>query len=175
MLVVVLLTLSSACWAEGRSRRAASRASVAQPGPVLRVTATIRPQMALEVDADHIRFDVTGPPGEHDAHSPVHITVASNCGQWTVRARATDLGGSAGAALKQRARIPASRLLARSARSDGLGAPEYVPLDTDVVLADGSQQGPSMVTTVFFRLLTQWSDVPGEYEGQVNFTYIADF
>ncbi len=174
-LCLTSLVAVSAAWGAGRARRASDFASqTAEAGPSLRVTAVIHPQMTVELDTDQINFDVTGSPGGYDASTPVTVTVGSNCVEWTVHARATDLVGVGGSASDSRSVIPRSRLLMRS-NGSGVATLDFQPLDVDVVVATGGQQAPALVATTDFRLLTEWSDPPGEYQGEVNFTYIAKF
>jgi hypothetical protein len=170
-----LLVAVSAAWGAGKRRNASDFAGqTAQAGPSLRVTAVIHPQMTVELGTDQVNFDVTGSPGGYDASSPVTVTVGSNCVEWTVHARATDLVGMAGSALENGSVIPRSRVLIRS-NGSGVATLDFQPLDVDVVVATGGQQGPALVATTDFRLLTEWSDPPGQYQGEVNFTYIAKF
>ena len=175
LLSLTSLVAVSAAWGAGRRRNVSDFASnAAQAGPSLRVTAVIHPQMVVELDTDQINFDVTGSPGGYDASSPVTVTVGSNCVEWTVHARASDLVGVGGSALENGAVIPRSRVLMRS-NGSGVATLEFQPLDVDVVVVTGGQQAPALVATTDFRLLTEWSDLPGEYQGEVNFTYIAKF
>jgi hypothetical protein len=162
-----------------------------QEGARLSVRAVIEPFTFIKLSANSIVFNVSGEPGEYAADKNVEVTVGSNSSTWSVKAMATPLVGNNG-------KIPASQLyisrLSENTKSENLGvdikmpilgqpvrkksagkegSKDYTDMGSEILLAEGLQTTPTMVTDLNFKLKTTWEDRAGTYDGEIMFVYLA--
>jgi hypothetical protein len=127
-------------------------------------------QIAVELSSASINFRQDGRPGLLSPEEPVEVRVTSFLPSWSLTAQATDLTRQS-----PYARIGRDRLFIRAASTQphpDVGAgPGFIPLDSPIVIAGG----PSPVSSVplEFRLLTDWHDTPGVYEGEIRLTAVV--
>ena len=136
--------------------------SGAQPGPTLTILAVIRPQLKIEINPTSVQISAAGEPGDFHSDTPVTVSVASNCQDWTVKCAATPLVSAAGT-------VPNSRVLLKHQGTSGA----WVSMATEQIIAQGHPQAPGAVNTLFVGVKTEWSDRPGTYTGQLNFSYLV--
>lgn len=141
-----------------------------QPGPVITVVAAIEPSLGIELSDTAIDFHADQGPGVYDADKEIDVSVATNYGSWTVHCVASPLVAQVG-------EIPPSRLF--TSNSNTLGSPDsgagpaYENMGSEKLVATGGPQPLAVANTMRFRLLTDWTDRPGQYTGTIAFTYIA--
>ena len=141
-----------------------------QPGPVLNVTATILPSMTIELSDNVINFHADEGPGTYDADKAIDVSVATNYGAWTLNCSASPLVGTPGEIPPQRLFTSNNNTL--SSPDEGAGA-TYENMGAQKLVAQGAPQALAVVNTLRFRLKTEWTDRPGQYNGTVSFTYLA--
>lgn len=145
---------------------APAAAQTPEAAATIQAQALIEPAIQISVTPGAIHFASASEPGPIDADSSVNVTVASNCAEWTVTCIATDLLAGVNG---ETAVIPASRLSMNNEETGGA----YVTLDTERTVAHGGAQPPTLVSTMLFQLQTTWEDRPGQYQGEIQFHYVA--
>ena len=113
-----------------------------------------------------VEFEAMEQPGIIEADKHVQIIVSSNCTSWSVECSSTGLASADDA-------IPPERLFVRSYYTDpgadyGAG-PGYESLELPKIVAAGSSS-QELSYQVFLRLEVTWDDMPGDYDGILNFT-----
>jgi hypothetical protein len=113
-----------------------------------------------------IEFEALEQPGIIDADKHVQIIVSSNCTNWSVECSSTGLASTDDF-------IPPERLYIRSFYTNpgaDIGAgPGYEDLGLPRLVATGSA-ALELSYQVFLRLEVTWDDMPGDYDGILNFT-----
>jgi hypothetical protein len=117
-----------------------------------------------------VQFFQDGRPGLIDGYQQVELRVTCFSGSSSIAAEASPLVGQ-----QNRRQIGPERLFIRSnatqPQPDVGAGPGFVPMDTPVLVAQGSV--PTYSTPVELRLLTFWSDTPGIYKGDILFTAVV--
>jgi len=149
---------------------APARAQTPEPGPVLNVVAHLVPCLTIELSDNVISFHADQGPGVYDADKEIDVSIATNYGSWTVNCSATPLVASAGEIPPERMFTSNNQTL--SSPDEGAGA-TYENMGPEKLVASGGPQALAVVNTMRFRLLTEWTDMPGQYTGTVSFTYLA--
>lgn len=113
-----------------------------------------------------LEFEALEQPGIIEADKHVQIIVSSNCTNWSVECSSTGLTSADDF-------IPAERLFVRSFYTDpgadnGAG-PGYENLEVPKLVATGSA-AQELSYQVFLKLEVTWDDMPGDYDGILNFT-----
>jgi hypothetical protein len=161
-LCVAAVLLLVACWQTLRVGAAE------KPLPAGTIPAAL--SIKIELSSSGVEFLQTGRPGFLTPEQTVQMQVVCFSRSWTVAAKATPLAKRSGAA-----QIEPGRLFVRSngtqPHPDVGAGPGFVPLDSPVLVAEGSV--PVYSTPLEFRLLTFWEDTPGIYEGDIQFTAVA--
>jgi hypothetical protein len=113
-----------------------------------------------------VEFEALEQPGIIDADKHVQIIVSSNCTSWSVECSSTGLTSTDDF-------IPPERLFLKSFYTDpgvdngaGLG---YESLVVPKLVASGSA-ALELSYQVRLRLEVTWDDMPGDYDGTLNFT-----
>jgi len=113
-----------------------------------------------------VEFEALEQPGIVEADKHVQIIVSSNCTNWSVECSSTGLASEDDF-------IPPERLYVRSFYTDpgadqGAG-PGYESLAVPKLVATGSA-ALELSYQVFLKLEVTWDDLPGDYDGILNFT-----
>ena len=113
-----------------------------------------------------VEFEALEQPGFIEADKHVQIIVSSNCTNWSVECSSTGLASADDF-------IPPERLYLRSFYTDpgadnGAG-PGYENLALPKLVATGSA-ALELSYQVFLKLEVTWEDLPGDYDGILNFT-----
>jgi hypothetical protein len=113
-----------------------------------------------------IEFSALEQPGIIEPDKHVQIIVSSNCTSWSVECNTTGLTSTDDF-------IPPERLYLRSFYTDpdadyGAG-PGYESLAVPKLVATGSASR-ELSYQVYFKLEVTWCDLPGDYDGVLNFT-----
>jgi len=113
-----------------------------------------------------VEFEALEQPGFIEADKHVQIIVSSNCTNWSVECSSTGLASADDF-------IPPERLYLRSFYTDpgadnGAG-PGYENLAVPKLVATGSA-ALELSYQVFLKLEVTWEDMPGDYDGILNFT-----
>lgn len=119
--------------------------------------------LAIEVSESQVSIESEGPPGEYEADKQVKLKVASNTSKWEARAQGEELKSDDD-------EIPASRLYINSSAKSENG---YMALDQEQVVASGSATNMTEVSDLNIKVLTEWEDKAGQYNGNIYFTVIA--
>ncbi len=126
--------------------------------------------LRIDLSSSAVEFFQEGRPGLIDGHQQVELRVTCLSGPWSVSAEASPLTEQ-----QSRRQIGPDRLFVRSsstAPQPDVGAgPGFVPMTAPVLIAEGSV--PTYATPLELRLLTDWSDTPGVYEGDILFTAVV--
>lgn len=151
----------------------AASAQTELPGPSLAVIAEIGSYMTVSLSTPTVQFSIAGPPGVYDANVPigvpVSVTVGCNAGAWSVSCAASALTGPNGSIGPER--IFMQRQSAPNTPDMGAGA-GFESLEVKRTVAEGVPQAPQAVEVLNFRILTQWQDRPGTYQGTITFTHL---
>jgi len=122
-----------------------------------------------------VKLMIDGPPKRYVAEKVVKVAVRSGISHWVLQCQATSLKlkGS------KEDEIPPERLLIAVTSPGQKKLPseeDFTRLDEVVVITQGGYTGPSLqpAAQLWFALESRWEDKPGEYEGKVLFTYIAN-
>lgn len=126
---------------------------------------------AVEVSPPEIGFHVDGPPSLYPASAPVTISVRSGFADWTLYLQASPL-----VEVTKGWVVPASRVLIEGAFQDVLTADAgLVGLSQPIMVAAGEFTGPDfqLSAVLNLKLMSEWTDRPGTYRGQIILTFLA--
>lgn len=155
--------------------------SLVQQGPVLDISAEVKPCITTTLSTDRIYFHAGKGPGIYEPvvqgssdtpADPVLITVGCNAREWSIQCEVTPLEETAIRASGERGVVPSSQLSIASPLTQGSagtrGQEGYSTLDQPVVILQGG--AGETQAEVRFKLETTWSDRAGTYSGTISFT-----
>ncbi|KAA3613833.1 MAG: hypothetical protein DWQ05_16290 [Calditrichaeota bacterium] len=126
---------------------------------------------SMELSATNTYFHVDGPPDVWDSDKSIKITVGSNCGNWSVMCKASELANVS-------YKIPKDRIFLKLTSKDyridegaGLG---YQSLKNSIQIVNGSMTMPAEMSEMYFRLKTLETDRPGRYTGTITLTQLVN-
>jgi hypothetical protein len=126
---------------------------------------------AVEVSPADIGFHIDGPPGLYPSSQPVTISVRSGFADWTLFLQASPL-----VEVTRGWVVPASRILIEGGFQD-VAADEagFVGLGQPVLVASGEFTGPDfeVKAVLDLQMISQGTDRPGTYRGQIVLTFLA--
>jgi hypothetical protein len=126
--------------------------------------------LSIDLSSSAVQFFQEGRPGLIDGHQQVELRVTCLSGPWSVSAQATPLVEQ-----QNQRQIGPDRIFIRSSSTvpqpDVGAGPGFVPMAAPVLIAEGSI--PTYTTPLELRLLTDWSDTPGVYKGDILFTAVV--
>ena len=126
---------------------------------------------AVEVSPSDINFHVDGPPGLYPSSAPVTVSVRSGFADWTLFLQASPL-----IEVTRGWVIPASRILVEGGFQDVMADEAgFVGLGQPIMIAAGEFTGPEfeVMAVLDLQMISQGTDRPGTYRGQVVLTFLA--
>jgi len=179
-LILLIILGSLVLW--GLFAAAASPAeAVVQQGPVLNISADVKPCITTTFSTDRIYFYAGKGPGIYEPviqgssdtpAGPVLITVGCNAREWSIQCEATPLEETATRKNAEKGIIPASQLFVASPLTQGSAGTKtqegYSTLGKPVTILQG-EPGETQAE-LRFKLETTWSDRAGTYSGKINLT-----
>jgi hypothetical protein len=159
--------------------------AVVQQGPVLNISADVKPCIKTTFSTDRIYFHAGKGPGIYEPVAqgssdtpadPVLITVGCNAREWSIQCEVTPLEESPTRKSGEKGIIPASQFSVASPLTQGSADSKaqegYATLDQPVIILQG---GPGETQAELrFKLETTWSDRAGTYTGKINLTYMMN-
>jgi len=130
--------------------------------------------LSIFLNRTNIKFTIDGPPKRYLANKVVSVAIISPFPYWVLQCQGTDLELEE----SKKGKIPAEHLFVAVA-SPGQKQPppekDFESLDEVVVVARGGYLGPppQTIADLYFALKSRWEDKPGEYQGDIIFTYIV--
>ena len=179
--LILLISLGSlVLWGLSAPRASPAEAMV-QQGPVLNISADVKPCIKTTFSTDRIYFYAGKGPGTYEPVAqgssdtpadPVLITVGCNAREWSIQCEVTPLEEAATRKSGEKGIIPASQLSIASpltrGSADAQAQDGYSTFDKPVIILQG---GPGETQTELrFQLKTTWSDRAGTYTGKISFT-----
>lgn len=130
--------------------------------------------LSIFLNRTSIKFTIDGPPKRYLANKVVSVAIISPFPYWVLQCQGKDLKlkGS------KKDKIPRKRLFVAVASPGQKQLPpkkDFESLDKVIVVARGGYLGPSPqpIADLYFALKSRWEDEPGEYQGNIIFTYIV--
>jgi len=130
--------------------------------------------LSIFLNPTSIKFTIDGPPKRYLADKVVSVAIISPFPYWVLQCQGTDLELEE----SKKGKIPAEHLFVAVA-SPGQKQPppekDFESLDEVVVVARGGylRPSPQTIADLYFALKSRWEDEPGEYQGDIIFTYIV--
>jgi len=179
--LILLIILGSLVLLGLSAPRASPAEAMVQQGPVLNVSADVKPCIKTTFSTDRIHFYAGTGPGIYEPvvqgssdtlADPVLITVGCNAREWSIQCEVTPLEETATRKNAEKGIIPSSQLSVASPLTQGTPDTKaqagYVTLGNPVIVLQG---GPGETQAELrFQLKTTWSDRAGTYSGKISFT-----
>jgi hypothetical protein len=161
--------------------RASPAEAMVQQGPVLNVSADVKPCIRTTLSTERIYFYADKGPGTYEPvvqgssdspAGPVLMTVGCNAKEWSIQCEVTPLEEAATRKNGENGIIPSAQFSVASpltqGNADTKAQESYSPLDKPVIILQG---GPGETQAELrFQLKTTWSDRAGTYTGKISFT-----
>jgi hypothetical protein len=126
---------------------------------------------AVEVSPADVGFHVDGPPGLYPSSAPVTISVRSGFAEWTLYMQASPL-----VEVTRGWVVPASRIFVEGGFQDVMADEAgLVGLGQPIMVATGEFTGPvfEVKAVLDLQMMSQGTDRPGTYRGQIILTFLA--
>lgn len=126
----------------------------------------IQPYLNFSVNSTDLLFEINGPPGIYDANVPIKLAVNGNQTNWEITCNFINLQGPNGALIPRNAIFVNSTAMNYNL-DDGAGI-GYMILSFPREIITGNIIGNSGLTTLNFRINTQFNYDPGTYNGSLK-------